>query len=121
MSIDPYANRRDHARFDVELPADLRRDADPEFVDHIMANLSLGGCFIKTLAPEPTGSMVMLRFTLPGDTEGPVVKAVGKVCWIKHGDDGVGGMGIQFVRIDDDDLTTLKRYIGGLLSGDAPE
>ncbi len=114
---DLYKNRREHARVDVDLRALLVHDElHAEDIELLMSNLSLGGCFIKTAMPEPSGSMVMLRFSLPGDAHAPVVRAVGKVCWTKGGRES--GMGIQFVRIEDEDLGVLKRYIAGLLSDD---
>lgn len=110
--------RRNHQRVDVQLEGEIRQEPDPAFIDMMMANLSLGGCFIRTRMPEPPGAMVMLRFALPGEHTGTVIKAVGRVCWVRGDVDGVAGMGIQFVRVDDEDLTELKRYIGGLLDGD---
>lgn len=110
--------RREHQRVDVTIQGVLRKDIDPDFTDMMMSNLSLGGCFIKTAMPEPPGAMVMLRFALPGEGEGSVIKAVGKVCWVKTGGEGAAGMGIQFVRVEDVDLTTLKHYIAGLLEED---
>lgn len=106
--------RREHQRVDVDLDGGLKKEVDPEFSDILMANLSLGGCFIKTRMPEPPGSMVMLRFALPGDTAGGVIKAVGRVCWVRSGAEGPPGMGVQFVRIEDHDLAELKRYILGV-------
>lgn len=109
---------RRHQRLDVELQGALASDLDNDFTDMVMANLSLGGCFIKTPMPEPAGSMVMLRFALPGEGHKTVIKAVGRVCWTKSGSDGPAGMGIQFVRVEAQEMTELRKYIGGLLHGD---
>jgi uncharacterized protein (TIGR02266 family) len=88
------------------------------FREMLMSSLSLGGCFIKTQVPEPPGAMVMLRFALPGVEDSMLVKAVGRVCWTKDGRDGPPGMGVQFVRVDDEDLMQLSNYVAGLLDGD---
>ena len=109
---------RRHQRVDVDLQGALAADLDNDFTDMVMANLSLGGCFIKTRMPEPPGSMVMLRFALPGEGHNTIIKAVGRVCWTKSGLDGPAGMGIQFVRVEDQEMTELRKYIGGLLQGD---
>lgn len=109
---------RRHQRLDVELQGALASDLDNDFTDMVMANLSLGECFIKTRMPEPAGSMVMLRFGLPGEGHNTVIKAVGRVCWTKSGLDGPAGMGIQFVRVEAQEMTELRKYIGGLLHGD---
>jgi uncharacterized protein (TIGR02266 family) len=110
-------NRR-HARVNVDVQAIVRRDIDPDFSDMMMSNLSLGGCFIKTDAPEAAGSVVTLRFTLPGEGGDGAIKAVGKVCWVKTGGDGPKGMGIQFVTVDEADLGRLMHYISGMLTED---
>jgi len=109
---------RKSPRVVVDVRGVLKRDIDPDFTDMMMSNLSLGGCFIKTSVPEPAGSVVMLRFTLPGADESTSIKAVGKVCWVKEGGDGPLGMGVQFVSVDDGDRSTLVQYISGLLSDD---
>jgi uncharacterized protein (TIGR02266 family) len=102
----------------VDVRGVLKREIDPNFSDMMMSNLSLGGCFIKTSVPEPAGSVVMLRFSLPGSDVSASIKAVGKVCWVKEGGDGPLGMGVQFVSVDDADRSTLVQYISGLLSED---
>lgn len=115
------SEQRISPRVNVEIEGVIGRDVHPELSDMLMSNLSLGGCFIKTRMPEPPGSMVMLRFALPGEESGAVIKAVGRVCWVKSDFDGPGGMGIQFVRVDDADLDELQRYIAGLLDADLAE
>lgn len=107
---------RQHPRVSVDVRGVLRRDIDPNFSDMMMSNLSLGGCFIKTSAPEPPGSVVMLRFSLPGEDQKATITAVGKVCWVKEGGEGSLGMGVQFVSVDDDDRVTLVQYISGMLA-----
>jgi len=112
-------NRRRHPRVTVDFPTKVTHsaDIDAEFREFMVANLSLGGCFIRTDMPEPPGAMVMVRFALPGDDSDEAVKAVGRVCWVRDGQDAPIGMGIQFVRVADTDLTRLKTYISGV----APE
>ena len=116
-----YENKREHARVTVDIDGAIAPEAADDFADMLMANLSLGGCFIKTQMPEPPGAMVMLRFALPGEPGGAVVRAVGRVCWVKAGLGEPNGMGIQFVRVEDGDLTELKRYVAGLLESDLEE
>jgi hypothetical protein len=62
----------------------------------------------------------MVRFSLPGsDEKAPLIKAVGRVAWIRRGEDA--GMGIQFLRVDDGDLTNLHRYIAGVIEEDTSD
>ncbi len=114
--------QREHPRVDVDLDSEVGPDPmGTSFREMLMSNLSLGGCFIKTTVPEPPGAMVMLRFALPGVDESNMVKAVGRVCWTKDGRDGPPGMGVQFVRVDDEDLLQLSNYVAGLMDADVAE
>ena len=82
-----------------------------------MSNFSIGGCFLRCKTPESPGNLVMVRFTLPGSADNAaVVKAVGRVAWIRPGQHG--GMGIQFIRVDDGDQQKY-RYIAGAVDNDA--
>ena len=109
---------RAHERVHVEIEGVLSREEAADFNEMLLNNLSFGGCFIRTAMPEPPGAMVMLRFALPGDWGVAAIKAVGRVGWVKNGDDGPAGMGVQFVQVDDCDLDELSRYIAGLLESD---
>ncbi|HIN86248.1 MAG TPA: PilZ domain-containing protein, partial [Myxococcales bacterium] len=40
--------QRTAPRFEVELPGLVGTNDDPEYVDMVLQNLSLGGCFITT-------------------------------------------------------------------------
>lgn len=101
------------AEYEVDLS-----DSSANFAEMLMANLSLGGCFIRTNVPEPPGAMVMLRFELPGSDGNASVRAVGRVCWVRDGSTGPAGMGLQFTRVDDEDLLELSNYVAGLLDSD---
>jgi len=112
--------QRSTPRYDVDLPGELGVGHSPETIDMILDNLSIGGCFITTDRPEPPGSILELRFVLPGVT-GLKVSAKGRVCWIKNNEGGQPiGMGIQFVSLAAGELEQLKRYLAGFLSSDTP-
>ncbi|MBT9559121.1 MAG: PilZ domain-containing protein [Myxococcales bacterium] len=106
-------DRRTAPRVDVDL--DMHLGTEPDLTPHLMQNLSIGGCFIRTRTPEPPGALVMIRFALPGDVDGATVKAVGRVAWVKRDDGGASGMGIQFVQVADDELSHIRSYITGRL------
>ena len=112
LLVDDPADRRINPRIDVELEAEV---IGPDLSRHMMQNLSIGGCFIRTRTPEPAGSLVMIRFALPGEVHRQTVKAVGRVAWIRHDAQGPSGMGIQFVKVEQQDYSDIRTYITGRL------
>jgi Tfp pilus assembly protein PilZ len=118
--INDPRNRRNHDRVDVQIRGIVENELGPEASDMLMSNLSVGGCFLRCKTPESPGNLVMVRFSLPGsDEKAPLIKAVGRVAWIRRGEDA--GMGIQFLRVDDGDLTNLHRYIAGVIEEDTSD
>ena len=76
-------------------------------------DVNLGGCFIRTHSPEPPGTLIVLRFTLPGDGREVHVEAIGRVCWIRREDNGPPGMGVQLIELDTVTMDDLASYIVG--------
>ncbi len=110
-------DQRQFERFDVQIEGGIAKE-DKSFDHMLLANLSLGGCFVKSDVPQPPGSNVKLRFKLPG-LDDEVIQTLGRVCW--NSDEETGGacgMGIQFADLNDDAQLLLKRYIAGLLDSD---
>jgi hypothetical protein len=70
--------------------------------------LSLGGLFISTPEPPPTGDFIKLVFELPGGD----VRARARVCDSRSGK----GMGIQFVSMGHEARARLNRYVDVLTS-----
>ena len=111
------SEQREYERFDVELEGGIARQESP-FNHMMLANLSLGGCFVRSDTPQPPGADVKLRFKLPG-MDDEILQTFGRVCWNSDEDTaGATGMGIQFAALDDDAQILLKRYIAGLLDSD---
>ena len=79
--------------------------------DGILENISLGGAFIEEIAPWfpcPEGTLVEFDLRLPNyATEIPVV-AVVRHC---QTDQEPKGIGVKFVKIEDEALAALGRYI----------
>jgi uncharacterized protein (TIGR02266 family) len=76
------------------------------------ANVSQTGMFIKTDAPKPPGSVFIFEIWL-GD-ENKLVHGVGEVVWIRSEDDGAdrpAGMGIRYLKIDDESRVVVQRVI----------
>jgi uncharacterized protein (TIGR02266 family) len=59
----------------------------------LMLDLSHGGVAIRAASPPPAGSVIGVRFRLPGSTRD--INAEGRVAW----SDGRGGMGIRFEKV----------------------
>ena len=76
------------------------------------ANVSQTGMFIKTESPKPEGSVFIFEIWL-GD-EHKLVHGVGEVVWVRREDEGSdrpSGMGISFLKIDDESRNVIQRVI----------
>lgn len=76
------------------------------------ANISLTGMFIKTEAPKLPGSIFIFEVWL-GD-EHRLVHGLGEVMWVRMEDDGLerpSGMGIRFLKIDNESRVVVERVI----------
>jgi len=76
------------------------------------ANVSQTGMFIKTDAPKPPGSIFIFEIWL--GEEHKLVHGVGEVVWIRPEDDGADrptGMGIRYLKIDDESRAVVQRVI----------
>jgi len=81
-------------------------------VDALGLNLGVGGIFLLSLSPEPVGSALKLHLSIPGDDS--VLRIDGDVCWVRGGDLGVAGMGIQFGALDSKAILALRNYFSRL-------
>ena len=74
-------------------------------------NLSTGGVFLDNAIPHELGTVMTLKFTLPGSKEMVVARAsvVSQAAQAKE-----LGMGVQFISIEGDGKTRIKAYIKSL-------
>ena len=108
--MDSFAgtNRRRAPRVPVDLQLDYFADDCQLYT--FATNLSDGGVFVQSKAPEPPGSMLELRLTVPEEPE--PIQLQGEVVWFKTMPVGEGpGMGVRFVNLD----RQRKRRITSLL------
>ena len=78
-----------------------------------VANISLGGAFIKTNQLRPVGATLGITIKLPLK-HSPPIRANGIVRWVVHyppSSPWKGGMGIEFKEISPKSLQWIQRYI----------
>jgi type IV pilus assembly protein PilZ len=104
------SDKRDHPRAVVKIEIEFKETVD--FATSYMLNISNGGLFIKTDEAFPLDTIVLLRFTMPGDSR--PIETEGKVVWCNtKGAKGYfpKGMGINFLKLDSDDAEKIKIFV----------
>ncbi len=108
---------RGHKRYNIRIYGVFSKDIDLEQTDMMLANLGIGGAFIKTDKPAVPGTSVTLRFYLPG--RDIPVSVSGEVAWWQTDPaKGSVGMGVKFTAVQEADLEAIKKYIEGLVAAD---
>ena len=84
-----------------------------KFATEFADNISMGGMFIKTANPLPTGTKFDLELSIGKD--GKKISALGEVVWTKEfstgGDKRPSGMGIRFIELHGDSKKFIKEFI----------
>jgi uncharacterized protein (TIGR02266 family) len=105
-----FTERREHSRAVAEIEIEFKKDID--FVTSYMLNISKGGLFVKTDDAYPLDTIVLLRFTMPGDTQ--PIESEGKVVW-SNSNKRKGyfprGMGLKFLKLKPDDAEKIKIFV----------
>ncbi|HEX7670944.1 MAG TPA: TIGR02266 family protein, partial [Polyangiaceae bacterium] len=85
-----------------------------EFIEHHSHDVSRGGMFIKTPSPFPPGTL--LKFEVRIADEQKVMQGVGRVVWKREASsaavDSPSGMGVKFIKLDDDSKGIIDRLVG---------
>lgn len=97
--------RRRDKRLAVELWVEA--EAGDELYFQRAANLSVGGAYFAQTVPQPVGTRVQLRFSLPGDPA--EIHCVGEIV---AATDNALGMGIRFVELAEADRARIAALIG---------
>lgn len=71
----------------------------------VLRNLSEGGAFVETVAPTVVGSVVQLRFRLPGETQEIACTAT-----VRHTRGG-RGIGVEFRYLDPGDRYRIQQFV----------
>jgi type IV pilus assembly protein PilZ len=102
--------RREHSRAAAEIEIEFKKDID--FVTSYMLNISKGGLFVKTDDAYPLDTIVLLRFTMPGDTQ--PIETEGKVVW-SNSNKRKGyfprGMGMKFLKLEPTAAEKIKKFV----------
>ena len=105
-------NLRRYVRSAIELPVTVA-DANNSVHGHIQfdtQDLSVGGAFVRSDLLFEVGEELGLTFGLP---DGKQVKARGRVVRVARetGDEGVAGMGIEFVDLSEGDRDAILALV----------
>ena len=106
-------DKRNKERISLREKVQLKVKNVNDFITEYADNISLGGMFIKTSKPLPTGTQFDLEFTI--GAEDKKIVGVGEVVWTKEftskEDDRESGMGIKFVDLKGNSKTVIKELI----------
>jgi uncharacterized protein (TIGR02266 family) len=103
-------DHRQNVRVPLSLEVEYRTAG--AFLVAYSVNLSKGGVFLETESPMPIGTVLTLRFAVPG--VGPL-EVTGVVAWIRppEVDSGPAGMGIEFERLDNSYGEVIDAIVSG--------
>lgn len=95
-------NRRTHARTKASVPVEMETEGSQVPIRGATSDLSLGGCYIETMYPLPTGTHLDLKLQIDGTLliEAEVVTSDPQV-----------GNGIKFLKMLPEDQEELKAYL----------
>ncbi len=104
--------RRQAQRILINLEVDYA--CEDTFLFAYITDLSALGIFIRTTSPEPPGTHLNMRFTLPGDEE--ALEVEGEVIWINSFRPGDfsnlnPGMGVQFIDLARQDKRRIRLLV----------
>ena len=106
-----HERREGGARVTVEIDVDLGTYGP--YALSRLENVSIGGAFLTSEKLRPVGTVLKLRFKLPGDDE--PIEAEGEVMWTyaQRGNSLVNnsGIGVKFTQILQSDRDRIKTFI----------
>lgn len=107
------AETRKDKRAPVSLKVRFKSATVDEFIEHYSKDVSRGGIYIKSSQPLPVGTLLKFQFQLKD--ESALIRGVGRVVWTRAEEDAAAdqpaGMGIKFIKMDNDSRATVERII----------
>jgi molecular chaperone DnaK len=118
-----YSNiPRDSRRVPLETRVQFKFDRFTGFISEYSANISPGGMFIRTRAPQPPGTVLDFEFRMGDGFE--LIKGTGEVIWNRTEDEGTArpaGMGIRFLELSQGSKDLIYRIVDQhILRGGTP-
>src|SRR5215217_7133803 len=118
-----YSNiPRDSRRVPLETRVQFKFDRFSGFLSEYSSNISPGGLFIRTLTPQPMGTVLDFEFRLGDGFE--LIKGSGEVVWVREEDDGPtrpAGMGLRFRDLSQGSQELIYRIVDQhVLQGGTP-
>jgi hypothetical protein len=94
---------RRSSRYSFNATAEVRDLGSPNEQVAITRDLSVGGCFVKTVAPLPKGAQIRVRI----EHNGSEFTAVGRVT------ENVSaiGMGVEFIEVEEKDRAIIEKWL----------
>ena len=95
---------RRHHRVPFTEPVVFSRKGSDKRVSGESTDISLGGMYVKTTAPEPFGSEVVIHVHVPGEPSGYALPGI--VRWTNN-----AGMGVQFGLLGAKETHTITELV----------
>src|SRR3954470_13456589 len=106
--------RKDKRAKVVSLNVRYKSATVDEFIENHSHDVSKGGLFIKTPTPFPPGTLLKFEIRIAGDKA--VIAGVGRVVWKREptqsANERPAGMGVKFIKIDENSRTVIDKLIG---------
>jgi uncharacterized protein (TIGR02266 family) len=102
--------RRGDRRSEARAPLDLwvEEERGNELYFRRTGNVSLGGIYFEQTIPHALGTLVRLRFSLPGSSD--LIEAKAEIVNTPSSADGLG-MGLRFVELPEPGAAALRRFL----------
>src|SRR3954469_3257292 len=122
-SMVDYSNiPRDSRRVPLETRVQFKFDRFDGFISEYSSNISPGGLFLRTRAPQPPGTVLDFELRLGDGFE--LIRGRGEVVWNRLEDDGPtrpAGMGLRFLELSEGSKELIYRIVDQhILEGGTP-
>jgi uncharacterized protein (TIGR02266 family) len=108
-----YSNiPRDSRRVPLETRVQFKFDRFEGFISEYSANISPGGLFLRTRAPQPSGTVLDFELRLGDGFE--LIRGRGEVVWTRMEDEGTArpaGMGLRFLELSEGSKELIYRIV----------
>src|SRR3954453_16621186 len=123
LSMVDYSNiPRDSRRVPLETRVQFKFDRFDGFITEYSANISPGGLFLRTRAPQPPGTVLDFELRLGDGFE--LIRGRGEVVWNRLEDDGPArpaGLGLRFLELSEGSKELIYRIVDQhILEGGTP-